>query len=140
MVCPLEGVMNGPLKFLTARKILLLLDLLAKYKRVLACLCSHIFCSCSHARFLVSIERKSKTDLHGLPTWFCGCVALSNAFELHFCSYKHVLQRFTSFVGYDRRSFKIFFQQRLIFYKTPVCHQCLFSFISVAGNGLKQPP
>ena len=44
MVCPLEGVMNGPLKFLTARKILLLLDLLAKYKRVLACLCSQTFC------------------------------------------------------------------------------------------------
>ena len=29
--------MNGPLKFLTARKILPLLDLLAKFKRVLAC-------------------------------------------------------------------------------------------------------
>ena len=33
---------------------------------------------------------------------FCGCVALSNAFELHFCSWKDVFQRFTSFVGYDR--------------------------------------
>ena len=32
---------------------------------------------------------------------FCGCVALSTAFKLHFCSYKHVFQRFTSFVGYD---------------------------------------
>ena len=32
--------MNGPLKFLTARKILPLLDLLAKFKRVLACSCS----------------------------------------------------------------------------------------------------
>ena len=30
------GVMNGPLKFLTARKILPLLDLLAKFKPVLA--------------------------------------------------------------------------------------------------------
>ena len=30
--------MNGPLKFLTACKILPLLDLLAKFKRVLACL------------------------------------------------------------------------------------------------------
>ena len=29
--------MNGPLKFLTARKILPLLELLAKFKRVLAC-------------------------------------------------------------------------------------------------------
>ena len=29
---PLVGVMNGPLKFLTARKILPLLDLLAKFK------------------------------------------------------------------------------------------------------------
>ena len=29
-----------------------------------------ILCSYSHARFLVSIERKSKTDLHVLPMWF----------------------------------------------------------------------
>ena len=36
----ITGVMNGPLKFLTARKILPLLDLLAKFKRVLACSCS----------------------------------------------------------------------------------------------------
>ena len=59
--------MDGPLKFLTARKILALLDLLAKFKRVLdllakfkrvlACSCSPNFCSCSHARFLVSIAR-----------------------------------------------------------------------------------
>ena len=51
------GVMNGPLKFLTARKILPFLDLLAKFKRVLACSCSPNFCSCSQARFLVSIAR-----------------------------------------------------------------------------------
>ena len=38
------GVMNGPLKSLTARKILPLLDLLAKYKRVLSCSCSPNFC------------------------------------------------------------------------------------------------
>ena len=36
--------MNGPLKFLTARKILPLLDLLAKFKRVLAGSCSLNFC------------------------------------------------------------------------------------------------
>ena len=36
--------MNGPLKFLTARKILPLLDLLAKFKRVLSCSCSPNFC------------------------------------------------------------------------------------------------
>ena len=36
--------MNGPLKFLTARKILPLLDLLAKFKRVLACSWSPNFC------------------------------------------------------------------------------------------------
>ena len=35
--------MNGPLKFLTARKNLPLLDLLAKFKRVLACPCSPNF-------------------------------------------------------------------------------------------------
>ena len=51
------GVMNGPLKFLTAHKILPLLDLLAKFKRVLACSCSPNFCRCSHARFLASIAR-----------------------------------------------------------------------------------
>ena len=49
----------------------------------------------------------------------------ATAFKLHFCSYKHVFQRFTSFVGYDQRSFKICFQERLIFYKAPTCHQCL---------------
>ena len=42
--------MSGPLKFLTARKILPLLDLLAKFKRVLACSFSPNFCSCSQAR------------------------------------------------------------------------------------------
>ena len=36
--------MNGPLKFLTARKILPLLDLLAKFKRLLACLWYPNFC------------------------------------------------------------------------------------------------
>ena len=50
-------MMNGPLKFLTAAKFLPLLDLLAKFKRVLACSCSLNFCSCLHARFLVSIAR-----------------------------------------------------------------------------------
>ena len=54
---PLLGVMNGPLKFLTARKILLLLDFLAKFKRVLACSCSQNVCSCRQPRFLVSIAR-----------------------------------------------------------------------------------
>ena len=39
----LQGVMNGPLKLLTAAKILPLLDLLAKFKRVLACSCSQTF-------------------------------------------------------------------------------------------------
>ena len=52
-----EGVMNGPLKFLTAHKILPLLDLLAKFKWVLACSCSPNFCSCLHARSLVRIAR-----------------------------------------------------------------------------------
>ena len=59
------GVMNGPLKFLSARKILPLLDLLAKFKRVLACLCSQTFCSFSQARFLVSIARNSVNPFLG---------------------------------------------------------------------------
>ena len=51
----------------------------------------------------------------------------ATAFKLHFCSYILVFQRFTSssFVEYDQRSFKICFQQRLIVYKAPTCHQCL---------------
>ena len=60
-----RGVMNGPLKFLTGRKILPLLDLLAKFKRVLACKCSPNFCSCSQARkakflFLLVLAKKSQ--------------------------------------------------------------------------------
>ena len=57
VILRIRRVMNGPLKFLTARKILPLLDLLAKFKRVLACSYSPNFCSYSHARFLVSIVR-----------------------------------------------------------------------------------
>ena len=38
-------MMNGPLEFSTARKILPLLNLLAKFKRVLACSCSSNFCA-----------------------------------------------------------------------------------------------
>ena len=53
----MDGWMDGPLKFLTARKILPLLDLLTKFKRLLACACSQNFCSRSQARFLVSIAR-----------------------------------------------------------------------------------
>ena len=50
--------MNGPLKFLTARKILALLDLLANFKRVLAFSCSPNFCSCSHACLGLSVLLK----------------------------------------------------------------------------------
>ena len=61
----LWGVMNGPLKFLTARKILPLLNLLAEFKRLLVlpkflrcsqsnffyfCSCSQKNCSARHAR------------------------------------------------------------------------------------------
>ena len=53
------GVMNGPLKFLTARKILPLLDLLAKFKRVLACSCSPNFC----------VARKLAKQIF----YFCSC-------------------------------------------------------------------
>ena len=51
------GVVNGLVKFLTARKILPLLDLLAKCKRVLACSCFQNVYSCWQPRFLVSIAR-----------------------------------------------------------------------------------
>ena len=49
------GVSNGHKNFPSARKIWPLLDLLAKFRRVLACSCSQNFCNCSHARILVKI-------------------------------------------------------------------------------------
>ena len=67
-------MMNGPLKFLTARKILPLLDLLAKFKRVLACSCSQNFnlqllaCSlsfqyCSKLCILLWVKAREKVNL-----------------------------------------------------------------------------
>ena len=41
--------------FPSARKIWPLLDLLAKFRRVLACSCSQNFCNCLRARILVKI-------------------------------------------------------------------------------------
>ena len=52
--------MNGPLKFLTARKILPLLDLLTEFKRVLACSCSPNFC----------VARKLPKQIF----YFCSCL------------------------------------------------------------------
>ena len=49
------GVSNGPLKFSSARRIRPLLDLLAKFRQVLACLCLQKFYNCLHARILVKI-------------------------------------------------------------------------------------
>ena len=63
--------------------------------------------------FVKRSQRQTCTDSQ---RGFCGCVTSSNAFKLHFCSHKHVPQRFTSSVGYDQRSSKNCFQQRLIFY------------------------
>ena len=62
--------MNGPLKFLTARKILPLLDLLAKFKRVLACSCSPHFLRCSQARkaifFFIFARARKKIAVLGM--------------------------------------------------------------------------
>ena len=65
-----EGVMNGPLKFLTARKILPLLDLLAKFKRVLACSCSQNFCVARKfaKQFFLLLLVLAKTIRHPLRT------------------------------------------------------------------------
>ena len=57
-------MMNGPLKFLTARKILPLLDLLAKFKRVLACSCSSNFCVAR--KFFISARART-----GSPSALC---------------------------------------------------------------------
>ena len=63
-----EGVMNGPLKFLTARKILPLLDLLAKFKRVLACSCSPNFCVARKLAkqffYFCSCSQKNRSSRH----------------------------------------------------------------------------
>ena len=73
--------MNGPLKFLTARKILPLLDLLAKFKRVLACSCSpnfcvarklakqiFYFCSCSQKKQVLGMLANARKD-HSSPLY-----------------------------------------------------------------------
>ena len=56
--------MDGPLKFLTARKILPLLDLLAKFKQVLACSCSPNFALLEARKanflFLLVLAKKSQ--------------------------------------------------------------------------------
>ena len=60
--------MNGPLKFLTARKILPSLDLLAKFKRVLTCSCSPNFCVAhKHAKqifYFCSCSQKNRSARH----------------------------------------------------------------------------
>ena len=60
--------MNGPLKFLTACKILPLLDFLAKFKRVLACSCSPNFCvACKIAKqifYFCSCSQKNRSAWH----------------------------------------------------------------------------
>ena len=76
-------MMNGPLKFLTARKILPLLDLLAKFKQVFACSCSpnfcvarklakqiFYFCSCSHKIAVQGMLANARKD-HSSPLVVC---------------------------------------------------------------------
>ena len=73
-------------------------------------------------------ERKSKTDLHGLPMCFF-LVALHYQMP---SSYILLLQACLSEIYLFCRIgglLKIFFQRRLIFYETPVCHQCLFKIL-----------
>ena len=58
--------MNGPLKYLTARKILPLLDLLAKFKRVLACSCSPNFCVARKLAKQFFISARARKKIAGL--------------------------------------------------------------------------
>ena len=60
--------MNGRLKFLTARKILPLLELLAKFKRVLACSCSPNFCAACklEKQFFISARARKKIAVLGM--------------------------------------------------------------------------
>ena len=64
--------MNGLLKFLTAHKILPLLDLLTKFKQVLACSCSPNVC----------IARKLAKQIF----YFCSC-SQKNRSARHACEY-----------------------------------------------------
>ena len=49
------GVSNGPIQFESARKIWLLLELLAKIRCLLACTWSQNFCKYFHARIFFKI-------------------------------------------------------------------------------------
>ena len=65
----MKGVMNGPLKFLTAREILLLLDLLAKFKPSARLLVLPKFLRCSQARkanFFISARARKKFAVLGM--------------------------------------------------------------------------
>ena len=59
--------MNGPLKFLTVRKVLPLLNLLAKFKRVLACSCSSNFCVARKLAKQIFISARARTDSLSAP-------------------------------------------------------------------------
>ena len=76
-----------------------------------------------------NLEGSQRQTCTGSQCGFCGSAALSTTLKLHFCSYKHFFQRFTSFVAYDRRSFKNCFQRRPIFLDSSLCHQCLFKIL-----------
>ena len=54
-------------------------------------------------------RQRRRQTCTGSQCGFCGCVALSTAFKLQFCSYKHV---FSDMIGGPKNCF----QQRLIFY------------------------
>ena len=66
----LIGVMNGTLKFLTARKILPLLDLLTKFKRVLACSCPPNFFVArklsTQSKFFITARARKKIAVLGM--------------------------------------------------------------------------
>ena len=66
------GVSNDLLKFSSARKIWSLLDLLAKFMRVLACSCSQNFRFCSHARILVKICQDPQNSVNPALCRFFG--------------------------------------------------------------------
>ena len=56
--------MNGPLKFLTARKILPLLNVLAKFKRVLACFLQLL--ASSQSKLFISARACKKIAVLGM--------------------------------------------------------------------------
>jgi len=83
---------------------------------------------CFRFCFLNFCQEKTETDLHRLPLWLLWLRRIIKSLQIIVLLLQACL-RFTSFVRYDRRLLKNCFQQRLIFYGTPVFHHDFVKFL-----------